>query len=136
MSRARAITVAIITAAAVVAAGAVWWSRQPDADLVLETADGVTFLRQRAATEGDDVAHTGRLFVADDGCLYVTPDDDGQTYLVAVGPGTAVSSDEVRLRWGVVRLGSSATFGRANIDGTLPEWRSKCTLAQEAYGVG
>ncbi|AEE45875.1 hypothetical protein HLB10_06770 [Cellulomonas fimi] len=136
MSRSRAFVAASLAAVVVVAVVIVWLSRQSDSELALETSDGVTFLRNGGETVGDDVAHAGRLFVADDGCLYVTTDDDGETYLVALGPRAMVTSQDVTLSWGVVRLDVSATFGRVNVEGPAPAGTdARCTLAQEVYGL-
>ncbi|AEE46379.1 hypothetical protein [Cellulomonas fimi] len=136
MSRSRVILTGSVAALVIIAGGVLWFSRQSESGLTLETSDGVTFLRNHGEQVGDDVAHTGRIFIAEDGCLYVTPDDEGETYLVALGPRATVTSDEIRLSWGVVKLDSSATFGRANVEGAAPaRTDTRCTLTREVYGL-
>lgn len=135
MSRHRPLIAASVALLVVLAFGIVWFARQSGDGISLETSQGITFLRNRAEAVADDVAHPGRLFVGDDGCLYVTLDEGG-TYLVALGPRATVTPKGIELAWGDVEFDAPATFGRASVEGTIPaEAQTKCTDAQEVYGV-
>jgi hypothetical protein len=70
----------------------------PDArSLVVETSDGVTYVRQTNGADSDDVRYEGFLTVGDDGCLYLeVVEGPSGLYRAVVPPGLEVTADSVR----------------------------------------
>lgn len=85
----------------------------------------------------DAVLYNGSFSVGQDGCLYVTVVEEGETtYLAAINPSATINRDAVSDRGISYKMGDTAWFSNAALRGQLPsEALSICQGAGEVFGV-